>query len=389
MTVAAPTSAASRLERLAAYLEQDPGNAALLADTCDAALACGQLERAQACADSAERLALDPAQWGFRQARIAMARRELPRAVELLQRLRADTGDHPVLAHDLAYAHLMQGESEKCRQLVEPWLDDERAGGLVPEQVQALQLLWLRAMHRLQRLEAAMQWARGKLRDGTLHPQARGAASLIALDLEDFAAARDFADAALAADPRQVEALVARGSVALASGETAQAERLLQQALRCNPEDGRTWSALGLARLQARDLPGAQSQLERAVHFMPGHIGSWHALGWARLLQGNGAGALAAFRAALGIDRNFAETHGALGLVLALSGNASESRHHLEVADRLDPANLTGRYARALLAGEAGDRAAIEKLVVRLLDRRGPFGGVLGDAVLHHTSARD
>lgn len=389
MTVAEPSPAARRLERLSDYLEQDPGNEALLADTCDAALACGQLERAQACADAAQRLAPDAAQWLFRRARIALARRDLPRAADLLQRLRADMGNHPVLAHDLAYVHLLQGAFESCRETIEPWLDADQASELPPEQSQALQLLWLRAMHRLQHLEEAMNWARRQMTAGTLQPAGCGAASLIALDLEDFTTARELSDAALAADPRQVEALVARGSVALATGETAQAQRLLQQALECNPEDGRTWSALGIASLQAQDFAGAEAQLQRAVEGLPGHIGSWHALGWARLLQGDRAGALAAFRAALDIDRNFAESHGAVGLLLALAGDPAASRHHLELADRLDPANMTGRYARALLAGEAGDRAALEKLVRRLLDRRGIFGGVLSDTVLRHTHLRD
>lgn len=389
MTVAAASPVTSRLERLAAYLEQDPGNAALLADTCDAAIECGELERAQAYVEAARRLALDSLEWSFRQARIAMARRELPRAIDLLRRLRADTGGDPVLAHDLAYAHLMQGEFETCRELVQPWLDDERATELAPEQSEALQLLWLRAMHRLRRLDEAMQWAHGRSEAGTLHAAALGAASLIALDLEDFTTARDFADAALAADRRQVEALVARGSMALAAGESAHAQELLKQALQCNPEDGRTWSALGMASLQAQDLGQAESQLEHAVGFMPGHVGSRHALGWARLLGGKHAGALAAFRAALEIDRNFAETHGALGLVLALAGDAAASRHHLAVADRLDAANLTGRYARALLAGEVSDPAALRKLAIRLLDSRGLLAGALGATVLQQITRRD
>ncbi|HET8748664.1 MAG TPA: tetratricopeptide repeat protein [Ramlibacter sp.] len=387
MTVAAASPAAGRLQRLRAYLEQDPSNAALLAEACDAAIACGAHEEAQRLIASAERLALDPAQWLFRRARLAIARRELVAAAGLLERLQAMVGEGPVLAHDLAYVRLLQGDFEACRAGVQPWLDVARAGG--PEPLEALQVLWLRAMHRLQQLDEAVAWARAQLAAGTLQPHALGAASLIALDQEEFDAAREWADAALAVDAQQVEALVARGSVALAGGDAGRATELLQQALRCNPEDGRTWSALGMASLQAGDLPLAQSQLEEAVRRMPDHVGTWHALGWARLLQGARPDALAAFRAALAIDRNFAETHGALGLVLALSGQRDEAHHHLELADRLDPANVTGRYARALLAGEAGDRAAIERLARRLLDRGGFFGGPLGEAVLRHTRARD
>jgi tetratricopeptide (TPR) repeat protein len=378
MSDAAASSARARLQRLAAYLEQDPANVALLGDACDAAIACGLHEQAERYAAAGERLADDPSPWLFRRARSAIARRELATAAALLERLRAAMGDDPVVVHDLASVRLLQGRFEDTAALVQPWLAAPR---LPAEHVQALQLLWLRAMHRLQRLDEALDWARAQSEAGTVQPAALGAASLIALDQEDFAAARAWADAALAADARQPEALVARGSVALASGDTAVATRLLEQALQCNREDGRTWSALGMASLQAQDFPRAQSQLERALRLMPGHVGTWHALGWARLLQGERAGALQAFRSALEVDRNFAETHGALGLVLALSGEATAAREHLDIADRLDPANVTGRYARALLAGDASDRAAIERVARRLLDRPGFFGGTLAETV--------
>ncbi|MEJ8837145.1 tetratricopeptide repeat protein [Ramlibacter sp. AN1133] len=384
---AAVSSAAERLQRLVAYLEQDPANATLLAEACDAAIACGRHEQAEAFICEAERLQLDAAQWMFRRARIAIARRELSRAADLLESVGSVAGDHPVLAHDLGYVHLLQDNAQACRDIVQPWL--EASLGDAPEQRGALQLLWLRAMHRLQELDEAMAWAKAQAAAGTLQPKAAGAASLIALDLEEFAEAREWADAALAAEPEQVEALVARGSVALAMGEPAKAGQLLQQALARNPEDGRTWSALGMASLQAQHLPQAQAQLEQAVRTMPAHVGTWHALGWARLLQGDRAGALEAFRAALEIDRNFAETHGALGLVLGLAGQGAESTFHLDVADRLDAANVTGRYARALLAGEVRDREALARLARRLLDRGGFFGGKLSDSVLRQTGARD
>jgi Flp pilus assembly protein TadD len=156
---------------------------------------------------------------------------------------------------------------------------------------------------------------------------------------------------------------------------------LLRRALQCNPEDGRTWSALGFASLRDGRFAAAQEELARAVRTMPDHVGTWHALGWARLLQGDAAGARSAFEQALALDRNFAETHGALGLVLAASGARQQALHHLDLADRLDRANVTGRYARAVLAGEAGNPAALRELARRLLDREGLFGGKLADAV--------
>ena len=371
-----PSPAAHRLERLAAYLKEDPANPALLADACEAAIACGEHERAQAYIDSAERLALDRAEWTFRSARLAIARRELARAGQLLGQLLAQ-GPHPVLAHDLAYVRLLQGDFEACREALQPWLAPNAVASLPPAQQQSLQVLWLRAAHRLQQLDEAMEWARAQEQAGQLHPAARGVASLIALDAGEFDTAQDWADKALQADAAQVEALVARGSLALGQGDTAGGVRLLERALARNPDDGRTWSALGFANLQAMNLPLAQAQLERAVAEMADHIDSWQALGWARLLQGDRNGALAALRQALELDPLHAETHVALGLVLALGGDRAQAESHLREAERLDPENVTARYARALLSGDVKDPQALEALTRSVLDQGGGFAGRL------------
>jgi hypothetical protein len=68
-----------------------------------------------------------------------------------------------------------------------------------------------------------------------------------------------------------------------------------------------------------------------------------------------------------------------------LGGNPDRAQHHLAVALRLDPRNVTGRYAQALLQGEAG-RDRLQALAAHLLDRPGLFGGTLADAVRRATS---
>ena len=114
---------------------------------------------------------------------------------------------------------------------------------------------------------------------------------------------------------------------------------------------------------------------------MPGHIGSWHALGWTRLLLRDLADARGAFEQALALDGSFAESHGAMGLVLALQGDAAQAGRHLAIAGRLDPRNVSGRFAEAVLRCEAADPQRLQALVARLLDRPGLFGGRLADAV--------
>ncbi|MDB5752968.1 MAG: Tetratricopeptide 2 repeat protein [Ramlibacter sp.] len=367
-------------ERLAGYLRQDPHNPGLLADACDAALAAGLHALAQEHMDTAASLALEPVAWSLRRARMCIAQRRLDEAAGVLQALQATQGAHPALAHDLAYVRLLQGATQACRELLAPWLATD-ATLLEPQTLEGLQVLWLRATHRLQLLEEAWHWARQQLAQGRLQAAACGVASLVALDTSRFDDARMLSEYALGERPAQIEALVARAGVALADRDTARAVLLLERALQCNPEDGRTWSALGLCSLQAQQLPQAQARFERALRGLPGHVGTWHALGWCRLLQQDSAGALAAFHQALELDRNFAESHGAVGLALVLAGDQAQAEPYLELARRLDPANLTGRYARALLAGETRDVQRLLALADRLLDRPGFGRGRLSESV--------
>jgi Flp pilus assembly protein TadD len=245
-----------------------------------------------------------------------------------------------------------------------------------------LQTLWLRATHAAGHVEEGWAWVKARRDAGDLAAAAHGVASLLAVDADDFASAKALADTALANHPDQLEALVARATVALAERDGFAAKEWLARAQQQNPDDGRTWSMLGLASLQAQQLPLAQSQLERAVALMPGHIGSWHALGWACLLQGEYSDARKAFVEALALDGNFSESHGAIGLVLALQGEGAQAERHLSIADRLDPRNVSARFARALLRGETADPDRLRALVSQLLDRPGPLGGRLADGVL-------
>lgn len=382
------TAPASRLARLEGWLAEDPGNAALLAEACEAALAAGRHDRALACVQSAQALGADDAAWTVRHAHVRLARRELGTAAELLESARLAAGDHPALAHDLAFIHFLQGAFGACRTVLRPWVAADALGFAGTEQAAAVQVLWLRACHHAGALEEALAWACAMHAAGSLQPEAQGVASLIALDADDFTQARALADAALAQLPAQPEALVARGCVALAEQDAAVADRLLRDALARSPEDGRIWSALGLASLQAQAFGPAQQQLEEAVRRMPAHIGTWHALGWARLLRQDLAGASEAFRTALALDRNFAESHGALGLACLLGGHAEAAQDHLQRADRLDPGNVTGRFARAWHAGEARDAESLQRLAGLLLRRPGFFGRDLGQAVQQEVRRR-
>jgi Flp pilus assembly protein TadD len=374
-----------RLERLQAYLDEDPGNPTLLADACDTAIAAGEHALALEHIARAERLALSPADWSFRRSRVCIARRQLDDAGALLHRLREEHGERPALVHDLAYLRFLLDDFAGCRSMLQPLLD---AREMPDEAAEALQVLWLRATHRLGEVEEGCAWARAQHAAGMLEPAGQGVASLLAIDGNDFEAAAAWSAAALQSGVVVPEALVAAATVALAHSETQAAIDLLQQNLQQQPDDGRSLAMLGMALLQAQDLAAAESCLQRAVQATPAHIGTWHALGWTRLLRQDREGAHAAFEQALALDRNFAESHGALGLVLALQGKRLRAEHHMVIAEKLDARNVTGRFARALLQGDAVDAQRLQALAERLLDRQGFFGGTLGEWVRKGSSRR-
>jgi Flp pilus assembly protein TadD len=329
-TAAVPSAAATRLERLLGYLGQDPDNPSLLSDVCEQALACGRHELAESCIVAGELLGPDAQGWGRRRARLCMVRGDLDAARIVLERLLAGDGDDPVLLHDLAYVHLLQGEAAEARDLLQPWVaEGSRSAALPPQALGWLQCQWLRACHHLGLLQEARDWTQRAQAAGRLQPDAAGVASLVAVDTDEAEAAATLADVALEADARQHEALLARGSLALAAGDPAGAARFLQPALERRPDDGRAWSTLGLASLLVRDFRAAGEQLERAVQALPDHGQTWQALGWARLAVGDHAGARIAFDAALRLDAQDA-TCGLARDLLAGSANSDEVQARLK-----------------------------------------------------------
>jgi Flp pilus assembly protein TadD len=369
MNVTTAASAATRLRHLCVYLEQDPANTTLLGEACDAALACGQHEQAEAFIGNADRLAPGAPEWQLRRAQLCIARGDLAQARTLLEELRRSTGEHPAVVHDLAYVHLLSGDPAAARALLQPWIEQRMPHAGIPQEL--LQALWLRACHHLGLMQEAWEWTQRAQAARALQPAAAGVASLIALDLDQLDLARTLADAALAADAGQAEALVTRASLTLAAGNPGEAALLFERAQQRLPQDGRVWSGLGFAHLLAGDAAAAAEALERALQLMPEHIDTWHALGWARMLRKDNAAALLAFQAALEQDDTAAEAHASLALALALTGDKAAALSHLARAEQLDPQDAVARVVRAVLAGKAG-QSELAALLRRLLDQWSP-----------------
>lgn len=358
---------AASLARLLEFLKQDPDNAVLRAEAFDAALAAGALDVADTLVHQALEKTDDRAGWKFRAATLALARKNWPAARAHLSALEAEAGPHPAITHNLAWADFCEGHFDAAAARLAPLANTEQVAP-------ATQALWLRALHHAGRLDELLAWAREREGRGDFDDNARGVASLAAIDAEAFADAERWCAAALKTQPQNLEALVAAASLALGAQDAARAQDFARAALAIKPEDGRARSALAFAELLALDLSAARADFERALKTLPNHIGTWHGLGWACVMQHDIDAASSAFDAALALDHNFSETHGALAVVRALRGDVAGANQSIEIARRLDPRDLSSHYAEALMNGQASDAKALSRLAERLLKARGLTG---------------
>lgn len=400
MTATSPASpelaaARSRLDRLENFLREDSGNPALLLDAFETALHCSEFERAQFHLRHGQALGTDPWGWRLREGDLLLAQQRHEEARTVLESLAADNSAPPelapVLQHNLAFIDFQLGAYIATVARLAPWLESASSSAS-PVLQQALQVLWLRALHRTHELDRAMAWTRQAEAAGQLSPGAAGVASLIALDAHAVDEARRWSQLALSqATPQDqpVEALNTLASLQLGDSDPTQARQLAQAALQFNPRDGRSWSVLAFADMLAGDLDTARAHFDRSLTTMPEHIGTWHGLGWVQLLQRQLDAAQATFEHALQLDRNFSESHGGLAVVLALQGQNEVAQGHIARALGLDKSCLSAQYAQAVLSGETQDLERFQRVVQRLLGGRASgLGGTLLDKVSQNMPPR-
>lgn len=357
------------LTRLESYLAQDPGNDGLRAEAFEAALRAGRRDRAEAHLNEGLASGHDALAWRLRQAHWRMAEHDWDRAIGLLEALKDEpeppSGLEETARHDLALIALRQGRVRDGLALLQPVVEEAQ-----PAPVPEVQALWLRLVHQDDRLAEGVACAQRWASSQALAPEAAGVAALLAFDDGQMDLCRTWSQAALAREPRQMEALVTQGSLALGDQAADRAKALLGAALELNPQDGRALSAMAFAELLSGDLSRAQATFRQSLDAMPGHVGTWHGLGWVALLQGDLTSARAVFQHALDLDRNFAESHGGMATVLARQGDREGAAAAIAVALRLDRQCLSAHYAQAILDGRDKEAADLRKMANRIFAAR-------------------
>jgi tetratricopeptide (TPR) repeat protein len=397
-------AALDRLDRLENYLQTDPSNSHLLIDAFETALQCGQWDRANFHLQYGKALKTEALSWALREGDFWLAQRRFDKAREVLMSLQQipspPKGFAAVALHNLAYVDFQQGNYADCVSQLSAYLDefvvrqqstDTQVPGEDPIALEdrALQRLWLRAIHRASELNRAWEWTQQAEKNARLDAEAAGIASLVAVDASDFTSAKRWADLSLKSaelDPASnripMEVFVTQATLALAARQGDAAIQWADRALELNSQDGRAWSARAYASLLLGALDVARRDFANALQNMPAHIGTWHGQGWNQILQRDLDAAQLSFETALDLDRNFAESHGGLAVVFALKKQVHTAQEHIERALRLDKSNLSGRYAQAILGGEASDIEALQRLAQRLLGgRKAPLGENMADVV--------
>ncbi|WP_447726048.1 tetratricopeptide repeat protein [Sphingomonas koreensis] len=350
---------ASRYERLNAFLEQDPDNPNLIADTAEAAIAEDRLEEAEALL--ADRRVGEP-RAAYLSGLVTMRRQDWSGAATQYRAMFDAGEDAPAIRFNLAWSLAMEKLSGEALSVL-----DEITAQALPQAAE----LEIRLRHELGDFETAETRARALLE---VHPEHRGlnaAIATLAIDIEDTGLAAHCAR--IAGD--HPEALTTLGTLALETQDSAVARTLFAQALERDPKSPRALIGHGLSRLIDADHAGAAIDLDQGAELFGTHLGSWIAAGWAHFTAGDSVAARSRFEHALALDDRFAESHGSLAALDVLAGKLDDARRRIAIARRLDRASFAAALAEMLLAAGSGDaeksRHILETALATPLDASG------------------
>lgn len=356
------SDAHTRFMRLNRFLAQDPGNLGLRSQTIAAAFAAGAWNEAESLLREGLNQAPESAELHAHAGYLALRNQQYADAQLHFETAVANGLSLPQIRYNLAFAQFQQG-------LYQQALNSLNAIAAEEAMTHDMHLLLARCLHHLGQREAAIQVLQTLASD---KPEAEGLLALLLHELDRQEDALAAANRALATDPNQLEALLARASTFIEQDQFAAARQDLEYATQVHPHCGRAWS--GLAQLDFRDFnfDHAQHALEKAVAEMPNHIGTWHMLAWLCIMKGDVAQAKSAFQRSYEIDRNFGETHGGLAVIAALEGQPKLAEEYIKRAKRLNPNGFAANYANMLLLEQQGKAEEAKALFNRVMETTHP-----------------
>lgn len=158
--------------------------------------------------------------------------------------------------------------------------------------------------------------------------------------------AQQFADKALALDPRLPLAHELLGEIALAQNRTADAVIELEAERAANPLQGAVYERLGDAYSRQAHYPEAERVLQQAVLLEPNATGPYILLGKVLLKQGQPVGAAGFLQKAEVMDPANYMTHNLLAQAYRALGRSAEASRELKMTEKVQAADepkLTGQ----------------------------------------------
>jgi tetratricopeptide (TPR) repeat protein len=347
------------LERCIGFLDADPDNPQLLARAIDLSIELGEVERGMHWVGRALSASPSDPYFVYRKGCLELAAGNAAEGERTFRSL-ASRVDDPEPRARLAYCLLAQGKYQEAKDQLAQVLEH---AGRVPD----ISALYLRALHYLGEVDAAIEFAERELARNPRQGAVLAALSTLYVDAGSMEKAEATARKSLALAADAPEALVTMGTAALGAEDADRAAGYFRRALEKNPRSGRAWVGQGLAQMLGLDLAAAEASLAAGVQNMPTHVGSWHALAWCQILKQDMLAAEASFNRALELDRNFGETHGGLAVVAVMQGEVAKAKLAIQRALGLDKECFSARYAQSLLLRRGGREQAAGQLFQAIL----------------------
>lgn len=355
----------TQLERYLGFLESDPNNIQLIANTANLAYESGQFQQALHLADSGLNLEANHQILLSTKALSYMSLGKIDEALTVFQQLLSLGEQHPVIRYNMAYCYALQQLHEQALPLL---------GDSVQHYADMPQLLHLhvRVLHELEALEDAIALGLQALNLQGTTDAANGKVhellSSLYVDMADFSAAQHHAALALKTNPNLPNAHTSIGTAALSTQDDQIAIQHFDQAITLNQQDGRAWLGKAMALMLQNKLTEAEVNFNAAITHMPTHLGSYQALAWCQITQNNLTSALQTAQKAMAIDDTFSENHGTLAVLAVMQGNVELAQREARIALGLDKASFSGNYAQALVLQAQGDDKGGQQIIDNLLD---------------------
>jgi tetratricopeptide (TPR) repeat protein len=347
--IPASSSAQIPLERLLDYLDSDPNNLNLIEAACTAAIDAGLPEKAALLLARHEALAAPTPATRNLAGLVAMQQGRFADAEIILTNLHETRPQDPGLRFNLAWCKSMTGDDEGAATL----LDDATCA-----QIGGAAALKVQALHRLARMETALDCGIRALATRPDDSALKGALSIVALDLRMGEEARRWASGS----PTTPEGLSTLGTLALQAHHLDEAMTYFDRGLTVRPDSARNLLGRGLVLMARGDAEGAALALDHSAEVFGDHLGTWVAAGWAHFAAGDRRKARDIFDRTLALDDTFAESHGALAVLDFLDGDVDGARRRAETALRLDRKCFSGALAKTLLLEHDGDPQAARRV---------------------------